>query len=662
MDLKQLTVNAVRVLAVDEIEKANSGHPGLPLGASPIACELFSDFLSFNPENPNFFNRDRFILSAGHGSAMLYALLHLFGYDISIEDLKQFRQVGSITSGHPERGTAPGVEITTGPLGQGIANAVGMAIAEKHLAAQYNRDGFDIVDHYTYALCGDGCMQEGIEYEAASLAGTLKLNKLIVFYDKNNITIEGNTDLAFTEDVGERHKAQGWNVLYVKDGNDLSELKKAIAKAKKQVEKPTLIICKTLIGYGSPLQGSEKTHGAPLGAENIKILRENLGWTLPAFEVPEELKEQRKKYIRKGKAIEKKWNTLFNEYAKAYPELAKQFKHAVDGNYNIANAFDGLEFTKSEATRSTGSTVLNKLADAIPSLFGGSADLGPSNKTVMKNRSYFSAENPEGSNVHFGIREHAMAAACNGIAAHGGLLPYCSTFFVFSDYMKNAVRLSAMMHLRVIYIFTHDSIGVGEDGPTHQPIEQFAALRSIPDLQVIRPADGTETVYAYRSAVEYNGPTAIILSRQNLPQQSGSDEKVLKGAYVSSGCASTADCLLIACGSELDLCIKAQTLLKEEHSINAAVISMPSMEIFERQTEEYKQCVIPDSIKARVCVEAGSSMPWYKYAGDNGQIIAIDRFGESGKAEQLFVNFGFSPENVCEKALLSIKKQNNSIN
>lgn len=656
MDLKQLTVNAVRVLAVDEIEKANSGHPGLPLGASPIACELFSDFLSFNPENPNFFNRDRFILSAGHGSAMLYALLHLFGYDISIEDLKQFRQVGSITSGHPERGTAPGVEITTGPLGQGIANAVGMAIAEKHLAAQYNRDGFDIVDHYTYALCGDGCMQEGIEYEAASLAGTLKLNKLIVLYDKNNITIEGNTDLAFTEDVGVRHKAQGWNVLYVKDGNDLSELKKAIAKAKKQVEKPTLIICKTLIGYGSPLQGSEKTHGAPLGAENIKKLRENLGWTLPAFEVPEELKEQRKKYIRKGKAIEKKWNTLFNEYAKAYPELAKQFKDAVDGNYNIANAFDGLEFTKSEATRSTGSTVLNKLADAIPSLFGGSADLGPSNKTVMKNRSYFSAENPEGSNVHFGIREHAMAAACNGIAAHGGLLPYCSTFFVFSDYMKNAVRLSAMMHLRVIYIFTHDSIGVGEDGPTHQPIEQFAALRSIPDLQVIRPADGTETVYAYRSAVEYNGPTAIILSRQNLPQQSGSDEKALKGAYVSSGCTSTADCLLIACGSELDLCIKAQTLLKEEHSINAAVISMPSMEIFERQTEEYKQTVIPDSIKARVCVEAGSSMPWYKYAGDNGQIIAIDRFGESGKAEQLFVNFGFSPENVCEKALLSIKK------
>ena len=662
MDLKQLTVNAVRVLAVDEIEKANSGHPGLPLGASPIACELFSDFLSFNPENPNFFNRDRFILSAGHGSAMLYALLHLFGYDISIEDLKQFRQVESITSGHPERGTAPGVEITTGPLGQGIANAVGMAIAEKHLAAQYNREGFDIIDHYTYALCGDGCMQEGIEYEAASLAGTLKLNKLIVLYDKNNITIEGNTDLAFTEDVGARHKAQGWNVLYVKDGNDLSELKKTIAKAKKQTEKPTLIICKTLIGYGSPLQGSEKIHGTPLGAENLKKLKENLGWTLPDFEIPEELKEQRKKYIRKGKAIEKKWNTLFNEYAKAYPELAKQFKDAVDGNYNIANAFDGLEFTKSEATRSTGSTVLNKLADAIPSLFGGSADLGPSNKTVMKNRTYFSAENLEGSNMHFGIREHAMAAACNGIAAHGGLLPYCSTFFVFSDYMKNAVRLSAMMHLRVIYIFTHDSIGVGEDGPTHQPIEQLTALRSIPDLQVIRPADGTETVYAYRSAVEYNGPTAIILSRQNLPQQSGSDEKTLKGAYVSSGCTNTAGCLLIACGSELDLCIKAQTLLKEEHSINAAVVSMPSMEIFERQTEEYKQSVIPDSIKARVCVEAGSSMPWYKYAGDNGQIIAIDRFGESGKAEQLFVNFGFTPENVCEKALLSIKKQNNSIN
>lgn len=651
MDLKQLTVNAVRILSVDAIEKANSGHPGLPLGASPIACELFTDFLKFNPKNPAFFDRDRFILSAGHGSAMLYSLLYLFGYDITIEDLKNFRQVGSITSGHPEYGTAPGVEVTTGPLGQGIANAVGMAMAEKHLAAQYNRDEFNIVDHYTYALCGDGCMQEGIEYEAASLAGTLQLNKLIVLYDKNNITIEGNTDLAFTEDVGARHKAQGWNVLYVKDGNDLTELKKAIAKAKKQTEKPSLIICRTQIGYGSPLQGSEKSHGAPLGAENIKKLRENLGWTLREFEVPAELLAQKKKYIQKGKQLENKWQKTFKEYSKKFPELAKEFNDALICKYNLDDIFTGFEFAKSEATRSTGSTVLNKIADSIPSFFGGSADLGPSNKTVMKNRSYFSSENPIGSNIHFGIREHAMAAACNGMAAHGGVLPYCSTFFVFSDYMKNAIRLSALMRLRVIYIFTHDSIGVGEDGPTHQPIEQLASLRAIPGLNVIRPADGNETVYAYRAALEYNGPTAIILSRQNLPQQSGSNANALKGGYViSKGTKDVPDCLIISCGSEIDICIQAQKILELDHSISANVVSMPSMEIFDKQTEKYKQTVLPNNIKERICVEAGASMPWYKYSSE-GNIISIDRFGESGKAEQLFNDFGFTAENVCKKAL-----------
>lgn len=657
MDVKQLTVNTVRVLSVDAIEKANSGHPGLPLGASPIACELFTDFLKFNPKNPAFFDRDRFVLSAGHGSAMLYSLLYLFGYDITIDDLKNFRQVGSITSGHPEYGTTPGVEVTTGPLGQGIANAVGMAMAEKHLAALYNRDGFDIVDHYTYALCGDGCMQEGIEYEAASLAGTLKLNKLIVLYDKNNITIEGNTDLAFTEDVGARHKAQGWNVLYVKDGNDLAELKKAIAKAKKQKEKPSLIICRTQIGYGSPLQGSEKSHGSPLGTDNLKKLKENLGWTLPPFEIPAEVSAQTKKYIRKGNSIEKKWNKMFSEYSEKYPDFAKEFNNALSGKYNTEDIFSGIEFIKPEATRSTGSIVLNKIADCIPSLFGGSADLGPSNKTVMKNRSYFSADNPSGSNIHFGIREHAMAAACNGMAAHGGVLPYCSTFFVFSDYMKNAVRLSALMKLRVIYIFTHDSIGVGEDGPTHQPIEQLTSLRSIPGLHVIRPTDGSETVYAYRSALEYNGPTAIILSRQNLPQQKGSDQNALKGGYIiSKGRKATPDCILISCGSEVDICVKAQELLNNDHSISADVISMPSMEIFDKQSEEYKQSVIPDSVKSRVCVEAGSSIPWYKYCAD-GKIISIERFGESGKAEQLFEDFGFTPENVCKKALETINKE-----
>lgn len=657
MDVKQLTVNAVRVLSVDAIDRANSGHPGLPLGASPAACELYSDFLKFNPKNPDFFNRDRFVLSAGHGSAMLYSLLYLFGYNVSIDDLKSFRHKGSICSGHPEKGVFPGVEITTGPLGQGIANAVGMAIAEKHLAAHYNKEDFDIVDHYTYALCGDGCMQEGIESEAASLAGTLKLNKLIVLYDKNNITIEGSTDLAFTEDVGARHKAQGWNVIYVADGNDMAQIKKAISKAKKQTEKPSLIICRTHIGYGSPLQDSAKVHGSPLGEANNAKLRENLGWTLPPFEIPDELKKQMKKYARKGAKIEKDWNTIFAAYTEKYPELAKELTDALNENYNLDGFAKSFEFTKSEATRSTGSTVLNKLADYIPSLFGGSADLGPSNKTVMKNREYFSAETPDGSNVHFGIREHAMAAACNGIAAHGGLLPYCSTFFVFSDYMKNAVRLSALMKLRVIYIFTHDSIGVGEDGPTHQPIEQFVGLRSIPGLNVIRPADGKETVYAYLAAAKFDGPTAIILSRQNLPQYGGSNENALKGGYVISDCDSgKPDCILIATGSEVEICVKAQQLLKEEHGVSARVVSMPSTDIFETQSEEYKNSILPSDVKTRVCVEAGSSMCWYKYAGDNGKIIAIDKFGESGKAEVLFEDYGFTAENVCAKALDSLKK------
>jgi len=657
MDIKQLTVNAVRVLSVDAIERANSGHPGLPLGASPVACELYFDFLKFNPKNPSFVDRDRFILSAGHGSAMLYSLLYLFGYDIKKSDLMNFRQKDSITTGHPEAGVAPGVEISTGPLGQGIANAVGMAIAEKHLAAKFNKDGFNIVDHYVYALCGDGCMQEGIEYEAASLAGTLKLSKLIVLYDKNNITIEGNTDLAFTEDVGARHKAQGWNVIYVDDGNDLVAIKKAIAKAKKQSDKPSLIICHTQIGYGSPLQGSEKCHGTPLGAENIAKLKDKLGWVLPEFEIPEELENQKRKYKRKGAKIEREWQALFNEYKKKYPALAEEFVNSFNGKFDDVDTSDLFEFTKSEATRSTGSTILNKLSDRIPALFGGSADLGPSNKTVMKNRAYFSADNPNGSNMHFGIREHAMAAACNGIAAHGGLLPYCSTFFVFSDYMKNAIRLSAMMKLRVIYIFTHDSIGVGEDGPTHQPVEQLVSLRSIPCLNVIRPADGKETAYAYLSAISYNGPTAIILSRQNLPQLTGSNENALKGGYIVSEAPSeTIDCLLIATGSEVQFCIDAQKMLYDLHSISARVISIPSFELFEKQSDEYKEAVLPARIKARVCVEAGSSMSWYKYAGDRGEIIAIDRFGESGNADLLFKEYGFSAENIVEKAIMSISK------
>lgn len=651
---KNLIVNAVRMLSVDAIEKANSGHPGLPLGAAPIACELYLDHLKFNPANPSFFNRDRFVLSAGHGSAMLYSVLHLFGYDVSVEDLKNFRQKGSITSGHPEYGVAPGVEVTTGPLGQGIANAVGMAIAEKHLAALYNRSGYDVVDHYVYALCGDGCMQEGIEYEAASLAGTLELSKLIVLYDKNDITIEGSTSLAFTEDVGARHKAQGWNVIDVKDGNDLMAISRAISKAKKQ-SKPTLIICHTVIGYGSPLQGSAKVHGSPLGSENIALLRERLGWNYSPFELPDEARALKRRYLARGKKVEKKWNDLFENYSKEYPELAARFTDSVNGVYKIDNFQNLFNFNKPEATRSTGSTVLNALADHIPSLFGGSADLGPSNKTIMKNREFFSANTPEGSNVHFGIREHAMAAICNGIAAHGGLLPYCSTFFVFSDYMKNAIRLSALMKLRVIYIFTHDSIGVGEDGPTHQPIEQLAALRTIPGLNVIRPADGNETIYAFISALKFDGPTAIVLTRQNLPQCTSLDGQALKGGYVISKCAKeTPDCIIVSNGSELDVCLQAQKILTKQHDISANVVSMPSIEIFQRQSEEYKHSVLPDGI-ARVCVEAASSLCWYQFIGEKGTVIGIDKFGESAKAELLFEEYGFTAENICAQVLKIVK-------
>lgn len=659
MDINQLTVNAIRVLSAEAIDKANSGHPGLPLGAAPEAYTLFADFMKFNPKNPNFDNRDRFILSAGHGSMMNYALLHLFGYDVTKEDLMNFRQLDSKTPGHPEYGVTPGIEISTGPLGQGIANAVGMAIAEKHLASVFNKEDYPVVDHYTYALCGDGCMQEGIEYEAASLAGTLKLSKLIVLYDKNNITIEGNTDLAFTEDVGARHKAQGWNVITVNDANDLTQLRRAVKRAKSQNEKPSLIICRSVIGFGSPLQGTAKVHGTPLGAEGLAKLKENLGWDCEPFEIPEILNKQKQKYIDKGRRLEKKWRAMFAGYALEYPELAEQYTAYMNGKVDLSKITQNLlTFDKPDATRNTSYTVLNKIADAIPFLFGGSADLGPSNKTVMKNREYFSANNPTGSNVHFGIREHAMAAICNGIAAHGGLVPYCSTFFVFSDYMKNAIRLSAMMKLRVIYILTHDSIGVGEDGPTHQPIEQLVGLRAIPGLNVIRPADGKETAYAYIKALNTDGPTVLVLSRQNLPQYEESNQNALNGGYVLSDSEkATPDCILLASGSEVELCMKAKQTLKLEN-IDARVVSMPSIDIFEQQTEEYKQSVLPSFVKARVCVEAGSALSWYKYSGDSGKILSIDCFGESGKDKTLFEKYGFTVENVCNKAKESIKCAN----
>lgn len=657
MNNKQLAVNTIRVLSSECIDKINSGHPGIALGAAPIAYTLFADHLIFNPKNPKFDNRDRFILSAGHGSALYYVLLHLFGYAVSMEDLKKFRTTDSITPGHPEVGVTPGVEVSTGPLGQGIANAVGMAMAEKRLAAKFNREGFNIVDHHTFALCGDGCLQEGIAYEAASLAGTLKLNKLIVLYDKNNITIEGNTDLAFTEDVGARHIAQGWRVLTVKDGTNLEELSRAIAKAKKEKEKPVLIICHTQIGHGSPFQGSEKVHGSPLGEKNTKILKENLGYNYPPFTVPEEINPLLNKAINRGKREEKKWKQLMNAYEQAYPELAKEYRDWISGTVPHIDGEEFLKaFTKPEATRASGYNSLNFLADQIPNLFGGSADLGPSNKTVMKNRTWFSAQNPDGSNVHYGIREHAMAGISNGIAMHGGLIPYCSTFFVFSDYMKNSIRLSALMRAKVIYVLTHDSIGVGEDGPTHQPVEHLAGLRAIPDLNVFRPADATETLYSWIRAVNTDGPSALILSRQNLTQSGLSSEATLKGAYVLSNSKKrTPDCILIATGSEVELCLKAQRMLAEEN-IDARVVSMPCMELFEKQPAKYKESVLPEKVTARVCVEAGSSAYWHKYATDNGKIVSIDEFGKSGDANELFALYGFTAENICKLAKESLEK------
>ena len=657
MNKTQETINAIRILSAEAIQKANSGHPGLPLGAAPIGYTIFADFLKFNPKNPNFEDRDRFVLSAGHGSMLQYSLLHIFGYDVSIEDIKNFRQLGSKTPGHPEYKHTPGVETTTGPLGQGIANAVGMAIAEAHLAATFNREGYNIVDHYTYALSGDGCMQEGIEYEAASLAGTLKLGKLIVFYDDNEITIEGNTDVAFTEDVAARHRAQGWQVIDVKDGNDVNAIKRAVKKAKAETGKPSLIICHTTIGFGSPLAGTHDCHGAPLGVENLQKTKENLGWTAEPFELPESVKSVARSYKIKGGKIERAWKAKFAEYEKAYPELAAEYKNWMAGKLpDLIGNEDLWQFPKPDATRGSSFTVLNKLAALVPNLIGGSADLAPSNKSNMKSREYISADNMAGSNIHFGIREHAMAAITNGMIVHGGLRCYCATFFVFSDYMKNAMRLAAMMDIPATYILTHDSIGVGEDGCTHEPVEQLVGLRSIPNMKVFRPCDNKETTAAWITALTTQSPTCLVLTRQTLAQNENSGVNALKGGYILSDSEkATPDCLLIASGSEVELCVKAQAELKAS-GVDARVISMPCMELFEAQPAKYKESVIPSKVRARVCVEAGSAYSWYKYAGLDGAIISMDTFGASAPAKLLFEKYGFTVSNVVEKALKVCKK------
>jgi transketolase len=662
MNINQKAVNALRILSADQVQKANSGHPGLPLGAAPIAYSLWANNMNHNPKNPNWENRDRFILSAGHGSSLLYSLLHMFGYGLSLEDLKSFRQFGSLTPGHPEYKHTAGVESTTGPLGAGVSTAVGMAMAEAHLAAKFNKDGYPIVDHYTYALTGDGCLMEGVAYEALSLAGTLKLDKLIVLYDSNRITIEGDTDLAFTEDVAARFEAFGYHVQLVEDGNDLDALNAAIAKAKADKERPSLIICKTQIGYGCPAKvGKASAHGEPLGEDNIVELRKFLGWeNQTAFEVDAEIYDHYKALAEEGAKKEEAWKAMFAEYATKYPEDARLWDEYF-AKPDVQKIIDSEEYwaheDKAMATRAVSGDIINKLKDVYPNLVGGSADLAPSNKTEMKGQGYFSATDRSGRNIHFGVREMAMTAITNGIYLHGGLNPYCATFFVFSDFMKPMIRLSSLMGLPVTFVLTHDSIGVGEDGPTHEPIEQLAMLRSIPNLNVFRPADYTETAAAWASAIGSEAtPTAIVLTRQNLPQLEGSSKEAFKGGYILAEATNKdkIDLIIMASGSEVELALGAKEELEKEGK-SVRVVSVPCMDVFEAQSPEYIEEVLPSAVRTRLAVEAANPMPWYKYVGLDGDVVAMDTFGASAPAKVLFDHFGFTVANVVDKAKALVK-------
>lgn len=662
MNINQKAVNALRILSADQVQKANSGHPGLPLGAAPIAYSLWANNMNHNPKNPNWENRDRFILSAGHGSSLLYSLLHMFGYGLSLEDLKSFRQFGSLTPGHPEYKHTAGVESTTGPLGAGVSTAVGMAMAEAHLAAKFNKDGYPIVDHYTYALTGDGCLMEGVAYEALSLAGTLKLDKLIVLYDSNRITIEGDTDLAFTEDVAARFEAFGYQVQLVEDGNDLDALNAAIAKAKADKERPSLIICKTQIGYGCPAKvGKASAHGEPLGEDNVVELRKFLGWeNQTAFEVDAEIYDHYKTLAEEGAKKEEAWKAMFAEYATKYPEDARLWDEYF-AKPDVQKIIDSEEYwaheDKAMATRAVSGDIINKLKDIYPNLVGGSADLAPSNKTEMKGQGYFSATDRSGRNIHFGVREMAMTAITNGIYLHGGLNPYCATFFVFSDFMKPMIRLSSLMGLPVTFVLTHDSIGVGEDGPTHEPIEQLAMLRSIPNLNVFRPADYTETAAAWASAIGSEAtPTAIVLTRQNLPQLEGSSKEAFKGGYILAEATNKdkIDLIIMASGSEVELALGAKEELEKEGK-SVRVVSVPCMDIFETQSPEYIEEVLPSAVRTRLAVEAANPMPWYKYIGLDGDVVAMNSFGASAPAKVLFDHFGFTVANVVDKAKTLVK-------
>jgi transketolase len=656
---EKLSIETIRTLSIDAIEKANSGHPGMPMGAAPMAYTLWTKFMNISPSNPNWFNRDRFVLSAGHGSMLLYSLLHLTGYDVTMNDLKSFRQWGSRTPGHPEYGHTAGVDATTGPLGQGIAMAVGMAMAERHLAENYNKPSYNIVDHFTYAICGDGDLMEGISSEAASLAAHLKLGRLVVLYDSNDISLDGDLHKSFSENVEQRFTAQGWQVIRVEDGNDLNEISNAIEQAKQDLDRPTLIEVRTTIGYGSPNKaGKSASHGSPLGAEEIKLTKEAYSWTFEEdFHVPSEVYDHFNKTVKEaGAAKENEWNDLVAAYGKEYPELAKQFQHAISGE--LPEGWDKdipvYEEGKSLASRASSGEVLNGIAKNLPSFFGGSADLAGSNKTTINGGEDFSSENYGGRNIWFGVREFAMGAALNGMALHGGLHVFGGTFFVFSDYLRPAIRLAALMNLPVTYVFTHDSIAVGEDGPTHEPIEQLASLRAMPNLSVVRPADGNETAAAWKSAIESTStPTALVLTRQNLKTIKGTKdtayEGVQKGAYVISPAAKeTADVLLLASGSEVGLAVEAQAVLAEE-GIEAAVVSMPAWNRFEAQSDEYKRSVLPKEVKKRLAIEMASPLGWDRYTGDEGDILAINTFGASAPEKRILAEYGFTVENVVAR-------------
>lgn len=661
MNIEQKSVNAIRVLAADTVQKANSGHPGMPLGSAAMAYELWANHLTHNPKNPKWVNRDRFILSAGHASSLLYSLLHLFGYGLTIEDMKNFRQDNSLTPGHPEYGHTVGVEATTGPLGAGMGMAVGMVMAQAHMAATFNTEDYNIIDHYTFVLGGDGCMEEGISSEAFSLAGTLGLSKLIVLYDSNNITIEGNTDLAFTEDVNKRMEAFGFQTLTVEDGNNLEEISKAIELAKAEKTKPSFITVKTKIAFGCPAkEGSESSHGSPLGEENVKALRDNLGWEeQEAFVIPQDVYDNFAQKAKKGQEAEDNWNKLCKAYCEKYPEKKALWDKyfAVIDDEKLLNCDEFWSYEdKPQATRSLSGNMINRLAKIMPNFWGGSADLGPSNKTVIKDGGSFSKNNYLGRNIHYGVREFAMAAIANGITLYGGTKTFVGTFFVFSDYLKPMARLAALMKIPVTYVLTHDSIGVGEDGPTHEPIEQLAMLRAMPNINVFRPADATETAAAWYSAItSKNTPTVLALSRQNLPQIEGSSKEALKGGYIiAESIKAKPDAIIIASGSEVSLAVDAKKELMEK-GFDIRVVSMPCMDIFEQQSDEYKEKILPQTVEKRLVVEAGSSICWGKYLGFKGKSVTIDTFGASAPANVLFKKYGFTVENVVNKALSMLK-------